>query len=281
MIRIDRSPAPLFLLDPDQIWQKETQKAIQYYADKKPLKSFAFKCYRDERVKNELRAVFPKCAYCESIFDATSDGDIEHFRPKLRVSGKTPETPGYYWLANSWENLLLSCSHCNQGRLHNIYDPVTETVKKSSIRLGKVDQFPLKPGGVWIANHQDDVSKEEPFRLLINPCVDDPEAHFEYDETLAVMKPKTEMANVSISVYALSRSILIDRRRAILATLLLHLQLLRMELEDYDFHRSERSKEKIKMHWKVIREMTAVKAQYAGMCRYFVKRFLNVNKITI
>lgn len=45
-----------------------------------------------------------KCAFCE-----TSDQqlDVEHYRPKKG---------GYYWLAYSWDNLLLACTKCNRAK---------------------------------------------------------------------------------------------------------------------------------------------------------------------
>lgn len=46
-----------------------------------------------------------KCAYCEKDI-SDEDKHIEHYRPKNI----------YYWLAYSWDNLLLSCSKCNKKK---------------------------------------------------------------------------------------------------------------------------------------------------------------------
>ncbi|MEA3353767.1 MAG: retron system putative HNH endonuclease [Campylobacterota bacterium] len=46
-----------------------------------------------------------KCGYCEKDI-SDEDKHIEHYRPK----------DIYYWLAYSWDNLLLSCGKCNKKK---------------------------------------------------------------------------------------------------------------------------------------------------------------------
>lgn len=59
-----------------------------------------------------------KCCYCEGPVEGRFD-PVEHYRPKTLVArdGTTPERPGYWWLAFSWENLLFSCPYCNGEKL--------------------------------------------------------------------------------------------------------------------------------------------------------------------
>lgn len=60
-------------------------------------------------VRKDLKTLYnDKCGYCEKGI-ADEREPIEHYRPK---KGKTP----YYWLAYSWENLLLSCDRCNSHK---------------------------------------------------------------------------------------------------------------------------------------------------------------------
>ena len=60
--------------------------------------------YKVADVQNELAKIYYfKCAYCEKDI-RNEDKHIEHYRPKSR----------YYWLAYSWDNLLLSCGKCNR-----------------------------------------------------------------------------------------------------------------------------------------------------------------------
>jgi len=62
--------------------------------------------YKSDLIIKELNKNYhTKCAYCEkSLLDAPKH--IEHYRPK-RI---------YYWLAYSWDNLLLACGGCNSAK---------------------------------------------------------------------------------------------------------------------------------------------------------------------
>ena len=88
-----------------------------------------------------VRLFHGKCAYCEQkILNVAPDGrvgqlnqpgDIEHFRPKGRVtdingalvyckSSPNHLHPGYYWLAYDPLNLLLACETCNRPLLNAV-----------------------------------------------------------------------------------------------------------------------------------------------------------------
>jgi uncharacterized protein (TIGR02646 family) len=105
------------------------------------------------------------CAYCECPTEGPY-GDVEHFRPKASYRqslGDKHYTPGYYWLAYDWQNLLFACPICN--------------------RSFKNDLFPLiDPSQRNIAGR--DISQEQP--LLLNPAVDDPAEHITYREEIAI-----------------------------------------------------------------------------------------------
>ena len=62
--------------------------------------------YKGGSIQKELNEVYNlKCAYCEKkLLD--SPKHIEHYRPK----------DIYYWLAYSWDNLLLCCTSCNSSK---------------------------------------------------------------------------------------------------------------------------------------------------------------------
>ncbi len=58
-------------------------------------------CYKQPDVRAALEKSYNyKCAYCEQKVNAYH---IDHFRPKSK----------YYWLAYSWDNLMLCCPNCN------------------------------------------------------------------------------------------------------------------------------------------------------------------------
>ena len=72
--------------------------------------------YKSSDVKEALDAIYhKKCAYCEKkLWDTVRA--IEHYRPKNKRDDKTTKcnnSNAYYWLAFSWDNLLLACSQCN------------------------------------------------------------------------------------------------------------------------------------------------------------------------
>lgn len=66
--------------------------------------------YKVPSIQKRLKEIYRlKCAYCEKkLLD--SPKHIEHYRPKKG---------GYYWLAYSWDNLLLSCGECNNPKDNN------------------------------------------------------------------------------------------------------------------------------------------------------------------
>lgn len=270
MISVKRTAVPPLLTDPEGIWVKETQRAIAHYSIASQLKAFEHNAYSDSRLKDALKNIFVKCAYCESVYAATSDGDIEHFRPKGRVQGKNPETPGYYWLSNDWDNLLLSCQHCNQSRRHQI------SGLDDLQRQGKLDQFPLSDESKRVTK-PGSLDEEEQVRLLINPCKENPELHFKYDETEGVMIPVTRMGETSIEVYALQRKLLVDERKKRLLDLLQQIKRAKRALETFNTSATAANEEVFKEEFSILKRYAAPESPYAGMARFFVRRFLQEN----
>jgi uncharacterized protein (TIGR02646 family) len=99
------------------------------------------------------------CAYCGCNLPANDRGDVEHFRPKTEVYGD-PTHGGYWWLAYSFQNYLLSCSLCN--------------------RVRKQTRFPLRPRGTrttYITRRN--LSREA--RVLLDPSLDPIEEWLDVD----------------------------------------------------------------------------------------------------
>lgn len=101
MIKVDKD----FSNIPKILTEESRKKAFEYnvkskdYLDKSNL-------YKVGSVQRELEKIYYfKCAYCEKDI-RDEDKHIEHYRPKKR----------YYWLAYSWDNLLLSCGQCNRPK---------------------------------------------------------------------------------------------------------------------------------------------------------------------
>jgi uncharacterized protein (TIGR02646 family) len=186
---------------------------------------FPYERYGDREVSNALRLLFHgKCAYCESRYAGVQPMDVEHWRPKGEVVDETAGSikPGYYWLAAEWDNLLPSCIDCNRARTQ------FDAMERKDIVLGKKNQFPVEDPGVRTKRHEEDPDftggSETP--LLINPCLEDPEALLQYDEDGLIL-PKAQdstsfahrRAAASIRVYALNRADLVAERRALVLRL--------------------------------------------------------------
>lgn len=202
--------------------------------------------YRDPAVKQVLvQAQHGKCAFCESSFAHVSYGDVEHFRPKGGVRQRRRgalRRPGYYWLAYTWENLLVSCELCN--------------------RRFKRNWFPLEHRSPRVRGPKGDLSKERP--LLVNPAVDDPGAFVTFHEHRAVAVAGALKGRSSIRGYGLNRKNILTARRRVIDVI----DLLVDAIEDLpDDHPKV-----IKVEG-FLRRMTGASAEYSSMVRaYLIQR---------
>lgn len=149
-----------------------------------------------------------KCAYCESkVTQDQHHGDVEHFRPKGRVtdeSGAVVEVGGkphrgYPWLAYNPGNLLPACVACNRPG----------TIGRE--RFGKWDQFPV--AGRFRALKPGEEEREKP--LLLHPGFDNPEDHLELQLKTGRLRGKTKRGTVTIRILGLNREGLFEERRAV------------------------------------------------------------------
>jgi uncharacterized protein (TIGR02646 family) len=214
------------------VGHRERDRALNYFeravaaaaaapTGKRKAKGFSFKAYGDVTVKEALFQLFRgKCAYCESVYDATQPVDVEHWRPKggYELDDGSLSPKGYYWLAAEWANLLPSCIDCNRRRTHRIQP--TGVV----CNIGKANQFPLAPGGRRAQRSDADLAAER--ALLLNPYLDEPEKVLEVDADEGVMRVRAgvpadlaERARASIEVYALNRTELVQARKSLLLRL--------------------------------------------------------------
>ena len=234
--------------------KNELQEAQAHYAIAGQTKSFVFEAYSKDDVKWRLNSLFHfKCAYCETFFSASSPVDIEHYRPKGKVS-EDPTHAGYWWLAMDWENLLPSCIDCNRKRRQHIVDSSSSLVEmldysqKSAASGGKKDSFPLAAGGIRMLPESRDYENER--ALLLNPCMHKPELFLSFisvgSPSLSLVIPKGDSISphgaTSIHVYGLNRLGLVQdrtrylRRLEFLGDMLISLgelidQVVRMSLE--------------------------------------------------
>jgi hypothetical protein len=154
-----------------------------------------------------------KCAYCETLIAANHPGDIDHFRPKSRVTvnstivnvmdgrRRSVPHPGYYWLTYDYLNLLPACENCNRP-----------SKGRSGGRLiGKWDNFPVKR---FRARFPGEEKKER--TLLINPtrkeCRID--RHLSFDAS-GIVKSLSEVGTTCCDIFGFNaREGLVKERRA-------------------------------------------------------------------
>lgn len=222
---IDRScvAIPAVLADTNSKAATERLKVKAHYANP-TCTTYDFDAYRDREVLAALNTLFnSKCAYCEGYYRATSPTDIEHFRPKGRVSNEARHK-GYWWLASTWNNLLASCILCNREQHNELFNFITADWHHAPIKSGKVDHFPLS-GPYRAFTETDDLTQEDP--LLIDPTERDPAEYISWKkmEGLKVVVPlheadtTTRYAQTSIQVYGLNRRPLVEDRTRIAQTI--------------------------------------------------------------
>lgn len=170
----------------------EQQKAINDGTRKQPLK---FKNKLWQVLKWHLfELFFGKCAYCESEVRHVASGDVEHYRPKRKVTDVEGH-PGYYWLAYEVANLLPCCELCNRAR-------------------AKQNWFPLEPEDHRVDSPDGDLDVERP--LLLHPYViENPREHLHFDATTGKVAGRTTEGRESVTRYHLNRPELTTKRREI------------------------------------------------------------------
>jgi hypothetical protein len=195
-------------------------------------KGFEFKVYKDDEVKRRLEELFHgKCAYCETYYAVSAPVDVEHYRPKGRVSEDNAH-PGYWWLAMDWENLLPSCIDCNRRReqiIVNEGSPSLVVLQATSLTSsgthrglsGKQDSFPVV--GTRMSPEETNYDAER--ALLLDPCRDDPEAHLifhiDHRTPFGLLLPTAGSVRgaTSIHTYGLNRLHLVQERTRLLRRL--------------------------------------------------------------
>ena len=151
--------APAILLTDGSDAVERLRQAVEQRREKL---SFNSEIYGHPDVKLALRQMqHEKCCFCEALIG--KEGDVEHFRPKAafrQLTADPLEKPGYWWLAYTWSNLLLCCTHCNQREKKNL--------------------FPLENPTERVRLPEDPLATERP--LFLNPAEEtDLGAHLSFD----------------------------------------------------------------------------------------------------
>lgn len=173
--------------------------------------TFLSSIYGPSVVKTALkRAQHGKCCFCESVFEATYAGDVEHYRPKGAIgAGKLRIRPGYYWLAYSWDNLYYACADCNQYR--------------------KRAAFPLSDEAKRAFDHHGALAAEDP--LILDPGGPrDPRDHIRFNKDVPIWT--TEAGRTTIERIKLDREALCSSRRKHFRLLEALLKIIRLSRDD-------------------------------------------------
>ena len=177
---------------------------------------FSGNIYANESVKIVLSEIYNnKCAFCENDTTAGASLQVEHYRPKAKVTEDSTH-PGYYWLGYQWTNLLFACSKCNRSKAN--FFPVLEdgirVVNPPVFGNGKLNRDNCKSDNI-------DYLNEKP--LIINPELIDPRSHILFLSN-GKISHKTEEGKVTIDKCKLYRTPLVIARKKIISGVLFELK---------------------------------------------------------
>ena len=253
---------------PSDDWFCDAYDATEVAKIEKDNHEFDRNIYADNnRVRPAIEKLFyDKCAYCETKFLAAADWDVEHFRPKGRIAEREDHL-GYYWLGYEWENLYLSCPHCNQKRKDKPRWGDPQTLPAG----GKLDQFPLMDERTRAMSHNSDIYGEH--TLLIDPCYDDPEWYFAYDPHGQIFSlGDNPYGEETIEIFHLKRRRLRDARRGII-------KLTSEFVKKIKKAQSNGNDDAINDLEDLLQNFIADNSQYAGVARFVVNNAENFEGI--
>jgi len=144
--------------------------------------------YKMDDIKTLLSKIYhSKCAFCEQKVEQFH---VEHYRPKLF----------YYWLAYSWDNLLVACPKCNSYKGINFMIAATTRASFN----GDFDTIHRAAG------YYDQL--EQPF--LVNPENTNPRGFVIFDNDGKINSDNGRFL-YTINTCRLNRNFLIDCRKKI------------------------------------------------------------------
>lgn len=144
-------------------WENGAKAALEALKGKNPEERAAF-INKNYKIWSQLKHAMAtlsheKCWYSEKRI-AESELEVDHFRPKNRVSDVQPPHTGYWWLAFDWRNFRLAYSLINKRR---------RDTREGDIQ-GKGCYFPLLKPETRVSDLEPaSVAIEKP--KLIDPCV--------------------------------------------------------------------------------------------------------------
>lgn len=188
-----------------------------------------------------LQLFSEKCSYCETPVISML-ADIDHFRPRASVA-EDARHPGYWWLANRWDNIFLACRVCNAAKSNRF--PLEDEKLRAFIVGGEVYEQPL----------------------LLDPTADNPAEHFVYDEG-GFVASDTLRGQTTIAQLRLNRaSLVIDRKKTVQHILARIEQLKNALLAEKN---GEDNKELVNTCLWHLQDLTDKKSPYSAIKRQFL-----------
>lgn len=147
--------------------------------------------YKLDDVKDALKVIYKgKCAFCEQKEELTH---VEHFRPK----------DTYYWLAFSWDNLLMSCPTCNTHKGENFeIDGVLANFENTELNIRNINSSSTTYDIIEIPK-------------MVNPEVTDPNGLIYFEKDGRIKSDNNRFA-YTIETCKIDRKSLNDSRRSLL-----------------------------------------------------------------
>jgi 5-methylcytosine-specific restriction endonuclease McrA len=167
--------------------------------------AFASKVYRDTTLQELELLYHSKCAYCETDTAAGAPMQVEHYRPKAKVTEDSSHL-GYYWLAYEWSNLILSCSKCNNKK-RNRFPILNTRLTEPQLDIDGLPTDEYRLANSLILNSEG--------TFLLHPEIDIVEDHFLYNEKAEIVG-RTPQALETIKICGLNRKELVFKRLSIL-----------------------------------------------------------------
>lgn len=192
---------------PDKLNTDERADLIKRSLTEKNKHDFKSKVYRDGTLKELENLYYHKCGYCETDTTAGAPMQVEHYRPKAKVS-EVASHEGYYWVAYEWSNLLLSCAKCNNKKRNRF--PVQGVRMTTPV----LDTSGLPNDDCRLANSAN-FQREK--ALLLHPEIDQVEDFFIFkpDGTIEALNSNPR-ALKTIEICELNRTDLVIKRFTIL-----------------------------------------------------------------
>lgn len=198
--------------------------------------------YKTDDIRTALKDIYHnKCAYCEQKIEQYQ---VEHFRPK-KV---------YYWLAFSWDNLLMGCATCNQHKGINFAID------------GDKFEFVNSEENINAINTSSSDCDSTELPRFVNPEVTNPYGYIHFTKSGSIYSHDPRFT-YTISTCKIDRDYLNDERRKLLDVFRRDIKSALIDNESVDDQRNEIAT----VTKKFIRDAKDIELQYLAFRKYSIE----------